>query len=388
MQPSSGAAPPKAAPSGDPIAAGPAAVTTKGGASHPASRTRKAVRDESAEQFDTLYRYKEEGRQPIPLQPWKQTDEDEVLQPTAAERAAFGALVQRVRDNVGINKPCVDPLHQIWFRELMKRAAGFTSWAAVNVINNRQPIELQTRPYVEDRVEELVRNFDHTLLGTAVVIVQDVLEEEPCDWDKDTVSAACEIRRAWQGGKAHDLLAAIEDVAGAPEVHAYTVVGNHSTEACSKAGVQRREAYIFFRSALTDDDFRFLSRTDNELARAGASTTALYDEYKRPLRLVPFLRALWERHGRPQFKGRGQQRYLDYTRNVNVVLEHEPATSNQGQSVAPWLEDDDRQRDAERLKAILETKLKLADTHKGEKRLEELQAVSPISSCRLRVQHI
>ena len=322
-----------------------------------------------------MYSYKEDGRQPIPMQDWD--PEDDVPYPLGVGRAAYGALVHHVRANVSINKPSVDPLHQIWYRELMKRAAVFTSRAVVDVINHRQPLELQTRPYVEERVEELVRNFDHTLLGPAVVVVQDVFEESDV-WDTQRVAAAVAVKASWEDGRARDLFAAVEDAEGAPSVHAYTLVGNHSTVACSRSGTTfRRPAYVFFRSALQDDDFRFISRTENELSRAGASTTAMYDEYRRPLRLVPFLRSLWERHGRPRLKGGpDQQRYNDYIRNVNIVLEHEPAPSKHGQSVTPWLEDADRLNAAVRLKAVFETRLENAKTMKQGDRETELQAVS------------
>jgi hypothetical protein len=284
-------------------------------------------------------------------------------------RAAYGALVEHVRENVSINKPTVDPVHQVWFRELMKRAACYTSWAAVDIFNNRQPLELQTRPYVEERVEELVRNFDQGVLTPAVVVIQDAYQEGRQEWNDDDIAAAMAIKKKWVDGRARALFRAVEGTEGAPRVHAFTLVGNHSTEACSRLGVNRRSAYVFFRSALNDDDFMFISRAENDMTRAAAATTALYTDYRRPLRLVPFLRAVWARHGRPQFRGYNQERYNAYLRNLTAVLEHEPATVKKGSATPAWLQE------AEALKATLTSKLRAAAQLQGGQRMEELQKV-------------
>ena len=61
---------------------------------------------------------------------------------------------------------------------------------------------------------------------------------------------------------------------------------------------------------------------------------------------------------------------------MNIVLEHEPAPSKHGQSIAPWLEDADQLNAAVRLKTVFETRLENANTMQQGDRETELQAVS------------
>ena len=59
------------------------------------------------------------------------------------------------------------------------------------------------------------------------------------------------------------------------------------------------------------------------------------------------------------------------------MLKNESAPSKHGESVAPWLQDADQLNAAFRLKIVLETRLEKAERMEGEKRLQEMQAVSP-----------
>ena len=220
----------------------------------------------------------------------------------------------------------------MWFRELLKRAAGYTRRAAVHVINNRQPVQLQTRPFLESRVEDLKQVYDKEEAKPAIVVIQDRRDDSADDFSAEQAIAGGQVEREWREGNPKRLFKLIEDkVSEERRVYAFTCVGNHSTEAASRAGVDRRAAFIFFRNHLRDEDFVFLSKTENEIARAAAATTAAYDEYARPTKLIPFLRDIWMRHGCPTAKGSAKSEYLAYIRNVDSVLEREaPEVDEQG----------------------------------------------------------
>lgn len=374
------------------VPAAAAAVAERGGqaadaahatSSQPPSKRRKGRADageekpHAGEDKDSLYHYSTDGRPDLLTHPWKK--EGDVPVPKGATRASYGDLVEHVRRTLTVGKDSVDPLCQIWYRELMKRAAGFTTWASVGMINHRQPPRLQTRAYVSERVDKLVRNFDAALMSPAVVVVQDVFQEvnpgeDAPAWSGDEVTGAMQLKAEWEVGRARGLYAAVEGVQGAPSVHAFTVVGNHSTAAASRANVYRREAYVFFRSGLSDDDFKFLSRTENDMAKASAETTALYYDYKRPLRLVPFLRQLWQRHGRPLFKGHNQDRYSEYLKNLSFVLEQDPVAGKKGSSAQALIAETDH------LRRSLQDRLVAADSVKG-KEMELKQQVRPTGHC-------
>ena len=89
------------------------------------------------------------------------------------------------------------------------------------------------------------------------------------------------------------------------DVYAFTLTGNHSTQAAAEliqAGRNipvTREAYVFFRSCLTDDQFAFLSVYENTLAQEEAGATSFYKDYASPINLVTLIRAHFEDMGKP-----------------------------------------------------------------------------------------
>ena len=269
------------------------------------------------------YVYSDDWRKPLNLMDWPGDK---------TGRLCYTPLVDYVMETQSVNKRTVDGLHQMWFRELLKRAAGYTRRAAVRVINNRQPVQLQTRPFLESRVEDLKQVYDKEEAKPAIVVIQDRRDDSADDFSAAQAIAGGQVEREWREGNPKRLFKLIEDkVSEERRVYAFTCVGNHSTEAASRAGVDRRAAFIFFRSHLRDEDFVFLSKTENEIARAAAATTAAYDEYARPTKLIPFLRDIWMRHGCPTAKGSAKSEYLAYIRNVDGVLEREaPEVDDQG----------------------------------------------------------
>ena len=273
------------------------------------TRARSAKKEE--------YVYSAAGRQPLLMLEWDGGSGEK-------SRKCYASLVEYVMDTQSVSKRAVDGLHQVWFRELLKRAAAYTPKAAVCVINNRQPASLQTRPFLESRVEALARVYDKEEAKPAIVVVQDRRDDTSTLFTKEQAVAGGRAEREWRGGNPSNLFKAIEDRrSSTSELFAFTCVGNHSTEAASKVGVTRWAAYIFFRSHLREEDFVFMSKTENEIAKAAAATTADYDEYAQPLKLIPFLRDIWVRHGRPTAKGSKRSGYVAYIRNVDGVLERE-----------------------------------------------------------------
>ena len=257
-------------------------------------------------------------------------------------RFAYGALLDHVMSTESINKLSVDGLHQVWYRDLLKRAAAYTSVASVGVINHRQPDRMATRPFVEERVRELTALFDPRECRPAVVVVADTLEGAEgrggAGWTAEHEWFGRSLKRAWLEGDPTPLFKALEGRSdagrsdgGVPEggrpvgPHVFTVVGNHSTAAAANKQQPCRKAYVYFQSQLSIAEFVFLSKTENDISKAAASTTAGYEEYNKPSKLIPFLRDIWIRHNRPIAQKGTSPEYARYLTDLNGSLENSTA---------------------------------------------------------------
>ena len=114
-----------------------------------------------------------------------------------------------------------------------------------------------------------------------------------------TVANIWRLRKACSEGDANDLGKALT-MGMASDVYAFTLMGNHSTQAVVEllqSGNDippTRKAFVFLRSSFSDDDLAFISVYENTLAQEEAGATSLYRDYASPRNLVKLIRAHYE----------------------------------------------------------------------------------------------
>lgn len=207
------------------------------------------------------------------------------------------------------------------YRALMSQAALHGDKLDVRRFNNRPPVRLQSRAFVLQRVESLKADFVAAHMGPAVVVIADTGA-----WDvgtKQQVLAAAELCRQWEEGNPEPLVEEFAKADGSePAVHAFTLVGNHSTAALCQL-VDRldpyRAAYIFFASQLKKDQFNFIARHENEVALQRAEGTASYMGFGHTLNVIPFIHRIHESFGSPPIAagGSGDPQYLAFKAHLN-----------------------------------------------------------------------
>ena len=217
-------------------------------------------------------------------------------------RLAYSDLVARVVREHATLREVSNPLYVSWYKELMMRAAGYTTHASIPLINHRQPTRLQSRAFVPARVTELKAMFMVDKMDAAHVVIQDVVQGPKGGSSRRGDFNGGLLRAAWEKGDPGPMFQAIAQ--RGLEVNAFTVAGNHSTAAAAELGVEHRPAYIYFRSQMKDLDFVFMARMQNDVAQSSAAATAEYVAFSRPDRLLPFMRRVWCDFGRPTYRAR------------------------------------------------------------------------------------
>ena len=193
------------------------------------------------------------------------------------------------------------------YTALLSKIVVYAFKASITAINNRPPLVLRTRQYVRDRVETLRQMYNPAALKPSVVVVEDDPSRQGYPTESVTNTTAASIRRmrkACAEGDANELGSALT-TGRACDVYAFTLTGNHSTQAaaellaCGHDIPPTREALIFLRSALSDDDLAFISVYENTLAQEEAGATSLYRDYASPRNLVRLIRAHYKDMKKP-----------------------------------------------------------------------------------------
>ena len=192
------------------------------------------------------------------------------------------------------------------YRDLLSRAALYTNNANVVKHNNRPPVLLRSRAFVEEHVDELRADFARAKLNAAVLVIEDAAESEALRSlvSDDKLKAAEGLRVSWLQGDVYPLHEEI-DAEGEAAIYAFTLCGNHSTAALASLvsdGLETsggRPAYVYFRSQLSDFQFSFLAGHENALESQRSQLTANYTTFAEPLHVIPFIRDLWVEKGRP-----------------------------------------------------------------------------------------
>ena len=193
------------------------------------------------------------------------------------------------------------------YTALLGNICAYAFKAQLHSINHRAPLVLQTRSYVEKRVEMLRQMFNPTALKPAVVVVEDDPKRQGYPSGEITPACAANMRKLatmCAAGDANGVGRAL--TVGVPsDLYAFTLTGNHSTQAAVELLDQgqdippTREAYVFLRSSMSDDDLAFISVYENTLAQEEAGATSLYRDYASPLNLVKLIRQHFEDMGKP-----------------------------------------------------------------------------------------
>ena len=193
------------------------------------------------------------------------------------------------------------------YTALLGRISTYAFKGSLRTINHRPPLILQTRSYVVDRVEMLRQMYNPSALKPAVVVVEDDPQRQGYPTGEITPACAANIRKLrkqCREGDANGLGQALT-LGLASDLYAFTLTGNHSTEAAVQlleTGQDippTREAYVFLRSSLSDDDFAFISVYENTLAQEEAGATSLYRDYASPINLVKLIRRHYEDMNKP-----------------------------------------------------------------------------------------
>lgn len=219
-----------------------------------------------------------------------------------------------------------EAIRNLLFEKLLGMAAVYTDQGNPLCFNRRPSYEskLLQRVNVPARVEALTTNFDSNALTPAVVIFDPADEQ----YLKD-------VRRSWKNGDPNTLLRAVEEYEEGSEPDFFTIVGNHSSQAHVKRWQQdnttqlKRGVFVFFKGQISEDDFRYISRTENMAVQRIATTTA-YKGHTEPLNVIPFIREYWLQYKSPprpeatrkKNMSSKEQDYKDFQTLLHAVLEH------------------------------------------------------------------
>ncbi|CAD7701397.1 unnamed protein product, partial [Ostreobium quekettii] len=250
-------------------------------------------------------------------------------------RLAYDQVDRFVQGHYGLkaSKDRKEIIQNLLFVRLMGFAAIYTDLGNPLCYNRRPSYasKLLQRVIVESRVQTLTENFDLQALTPAVVV-----------FDPTTTQRMESVREQWEAGNPGLLLEAVEHYTEGQETEFFTIVGNHSTQAhvnCSTKDPSiklRRATFVFFSGQLTDDDFRFISRTENMSVQRAASTTT-YKDHTEPLNIIPFICEYWKQFGRPprpqssrkKNRTKAEPDYADFQTLLHAVLEPQVGESTE-----------------------------------------------------------
>ena len=92
--------------------------------------------------------------------------------------------------------------------------------------------------------------------------------------------------------------------------------------------MMKRPTFVFFKDQLAEEDFWYISKTENTDVQTKATTT-VYRGHTEPLNVIPFIWEYWNQFGRPPRVGSAkkkdlnpeEQRYNDFHSLLHSVLE-------------------------------------------------------------------
>ncbi len=221
------------------------------------------------------------------------------------KRLAYGQLPDFVDHLLGDTRSSKFANVLPCYRRLLKSAVAYTTNADPRRFDKRPPPELCSRPFLMERVDELLSCFAEDALGPAFVVIGGGGVEDRAyeSWLRGDAEPALALVEGTEEGEG------TEELVDADPPTLYTLVGNHSTHAQVLKGQQttsvsqnlkmRRPAFLFFRRQMGDDHLRFLARQENQLSQERAGTVSSYLGHTDPKNVIPFIRRHWEELGNP-----------------------------------------------------------------------------------------